>query len=409
MLQSQFPPSSMPTLPCAVSPALMMTNTPSSSVSTSYSTNCERVEGGGRREPEEDEFSVLDLLVDVIRKSLITGCGNSVDESWEMEIEIGSPKNVRHVAHVTFDKFDGFLGLPVEFQPDVPSRLLSASASVFGVTTESMQLSFDQRGNIVPTILLMMQQRLYDLGGLQAEGIFRINGENGQEERVRDQLNHGVIPDQVDVHCLAGLIKAWFRELPRGVLDSLSPEEVQHSHSEEQCLQLVTKLSPTEAALLDWALNLMADVAQMEHLNKMNAYNVAVVFAPNMTQMADPLTALMHAVQLTNFLKILIETKLQERRESSVESPSRIDSPLSDAAKSSFSSPRTNNMSDNLIGLTDEPQCRKAGPRTDAQSNKPHSRRGSKAVSEKQIRANVDRISAAGHTNSRPKRFEAWR
>lgn len=43
-------------------------------------------------------------------------------------------------------------------------------------------------------------------------------------------------------------------------------------------------LPPTEAALLDWALNLMADVVEHEHSNKMNARNIAMVFAPNMTQ-----------------------------------------------------------------------------------------------------------------------------
>jgi hypothetical protein len=41
----------------------------------------------------------------------------------------------------------------------------------------------------------------------QAEGIFRINAENGQEEHVRDQLNHGIVLDGIDVHCLASLIK----------------------------------------------------------------------------------------------------------------------------------------------------------------------------------------------------------
>ena len=68
------------------------------------------------------------------------------------------------------------------------------------------------------------------------------------------------------------------------MLDSLSPEQVMQSQSEEECAQLVRLLPHTEAALLDWAVNLMADVAQMEHLNKMNARNVAMVFAPNMTQ-----------------------------------------------------------------------------------------------------------------------------
>lgn len=41
------------------------------------------------------------------------------------------------------------------------------STTVFGVSTESMQLSYDSRGNIVPTILLLMQRRLYAQGGLQ--------------------------------------------------------------------------------------------------------------------------------------------------------------------------------------------------------------------------------------------------
>lgn len=58
------------------------------------------------------------------------------------------------------------------------------------------------------------------------------------------------------------------------------------SQSEEECAQLVRLLPQTEATLLDWAINLMADVAQLEHLNKMNARNVAMVFAPNMTQVS---------------------------------------------------------------------------------------------------------------------------
>lgn len=42
---------------------------------------------------------------------------------------------------------------------------------------------------------------------MQAEGVFRINPENSQEEKVRNQLNRGIVPHDIDVHCLAGLIK----------------------------------------------------------------------------------------------------------------------------------------------------------------------------------------------------------
>ncbi|XP_019199153.1 PREDICTED: rho GTPase-activating protein 5-like [Ipomoea nil] len=281
---------------------------------------------------ERDQLSLLALLVTLFRKSFWMACKTDraelcgpVGGDGGGGMEIGWPTNVRHVAHVTFDRFNGFLGLPVEFEPDVPRRAPSASATVFGVSTESMQLSFDSRGNSVPTILLLMQRRLYAQGGLQAEGIFRINAENSQEEYVREQLNRGVVPDGIDVHCLAGLIKAWFRELPSGVLDSLSQEHVMECQSEEDCTTLVRLLPTTEAALLDWAINLMADVVQEEHLNKMNARNIAMVFAPNMTQMADPLTALMYAVQVMNFLKMLIEKTLRERKDSVIEPASNIE------------------------------------------------------------------------------------
>ncbi|CAA6660674.1 unnamed protein product [Spirodela intermedia] len=244
-------------------------------------------------------------------------------------MEIGGPTNVRHLVHVTFDRFHGFLGLPVELEPEVPggrpvpgnsspllsslslSLSLSLLASVFGVSTESMQCSYDPRGNSVPTILLLMQRRLYEHGGLQAEGIFRINAENSQEEHVRGQLNSGIVPDDIDVHCLAGLIKG----AAIGVLDPLTPEQVMASQTEDDCAALAKLLPPPQAALLDWAVNLMADVAQHELHNKMNARNVAMVFAPNMTQMADPLTALMYAVQVMNLLKTLILRTLRERQE----------------------------------------------------------------------------------------------
>ncbi|CAL9198890.1 rho GTPase-activating protein 5 [Musa acuminata AAA Group] len=285
------------------------------------------VEPVGEEEEEEEEeeqqqLSVLALLLTVFRKSLL-GCKTegAGDEDFG-SMDIGWPTDVRHVAHVTFDRFHGFLGLPVEFEPEVPRRAPSASATVFGVSTESMQCSYDARGNSVPTILLLMQRRLYEQGGLRSEGIFRINADNSQEEYVRDQLNNGIVPEGIDVHCLAGLIKAWFRELPTGVLDTLSAEQVMQCQTEEDCARLARLLPTTEAALLDWAINLMADVVQEEQENKMNARNIATVFAPNMTQMADPLTALMYAVQVMNFLRMLILKTLKDRQEPTLEDAS---------------------------------------------------------------------------------------
>ncbi|XP_043709678.1 rho GTPase-activating protein 2-like [Telopea speciosissima] len=281
------------------------------------------VGGGTKRtksaEEQQNQLSLVTLLVAALRRSMVS-CRidrheDPVSNTTIHQMEIGWPTNVRHITHVTFDRFNGFLGLPIEFQLQIPFRVPSASASAFGISPESMQCSYDSKGNSVPSILLLMQERLYSQGGLKAEGIFRLNPENSQEEHVRDQLNRGIVPEDIDIHCLAGLIKAWFRELPAGVLDGLSPEQVLQCNTEEECVELVKQLMPTQAALLDWAIDLMVDVVEEEESNKMNARNIAMVFAPNMTQMSDPLTALMHSVQVMNLLKTLIIKTLREREE----------------------------------------------------------------------------------------------
>ncbi|XP_066393847.1 rho GTPase-activating protein 2-like [Miscanthus floridulus] len=277
-----------------------------------------KAEDGQQQGQGQGQGQVLALVLAALRKSVVLPCqmadaDDPAGAAWGMEI--GWPTDVRHVAHVTFDRLHGFLGLPVEFELEIPGQVPSASASVFGVSPESMQCGYDDKGNSVPKILLLMQERLYAQDGLKAEGIFRITPENSQEEHVREQLNSGIVPDDIDVHCLASLIKAWFRELPEGVLDRLSPEQVLHCNTEEQCIELVKLLPATQAALLHWVVELMADVVEEEESNKMNARNVAMVFAPNMTQMSDPLTALMHAVQVMNLLKTLILKTLRERED----------------------------------------------------------------------------------------------
>lgn len=70
-----------------------------------------------------NQFQILDILVTALRKSLVT-C--SVERDDVSSMDISSPVNVRHVSHVTFDRFNGFLGLPTEFEPEVPTRAPSA-------------------------------------------------------------------------------------------------------------------------------------------------------------------------------------------------------------------------------------------------------------------------------------------
>jgi hypothetical protein len=79
---------------------------------------------------------LVGAVVGALRRSLVMCSAGAVggedhdDEEdgseGERGIEIGRPTDVRHVSHVTFDRFGGFLGLPADLEPDVPRRTPSA-------------------------------------------------------------------------------------------------------------------------------------------------------------------------------------------------------------------------------------------------------------------------------------------
>ncbi|CAI7865242.1 unnamed protein product [Closterium sp. NIES-53] len=202
---------------------------------------------------------------------------------------------------------------PPSHFPPTPCRVQRCSLSVFGVRPVAMHYSVDAHGTSVPSILLLLQSRLYQLHGLSVEGIFRIAAQMEDEDGVRSQLSSGVLPPNLDVHSLAGLIKAWFRELPEGLLDLFTPNQVAGATEEAAASALAETLPAIHRELLDWVINLMADVVEHEAQNKMNARNIALVFAPNMTQVIDPMIGLQHAVRVMEFLRALVEKRRSER------------------------------------------------------------------------------------------------
>ena len=72
---------------------------------------------------QSNQFAILDILVAALKKSLVT-C--SVEREDVSSLDISWPTEVRHVSHVTFDRFNGFLGLPSELEPEVSKRVPSA-------------------------------------------------------------------------------------------------------------------------------------------------------------------------------------------------------------------------------------------------------------------------------------------
>lgn len=59
----------------------------------------------------------------------------------------------------------------------------------------------------VPAVLVTLRNYLYDHSGLRHEGVFRVQGDEKELQRIKNQLNKGTFTDCVDVNCIASLIK----------------------------------------------------------------------------------------------------------------------------------------------------------------------------------------------------------
>lgn len=77
------------------------------------------------REASAQLSGLVALVLASVRRSVVTLC-QAVEEGDDCSLEIGWPTDVQHVTHVTFDRYNGFLGLPQEFQVEVPGRVPSA-------------------------------------------------------------------------------------------------------------------------------------------------------------------------------------------------------------------------------------------------------------------------------------------
>ena len=84
---------------------------------------------GGGGEEEQNPASPVAVLLAALRKSMVACSVDSPDDvisAVHHPMEIGWPTNVKHVSHVTFDRFNSFLGLPLELQVHVPAPVPSA-------------------------------------------------------------------------------------------------------------------------------------------------------------------------------------------------------------------------------------------------------------------------------------------
>eukprot|EP00041_Stephanoeca_diplocostata_P011539 m.190993 g.190993 ORF g.190993 m.190993 type:complete len:538 (+) comp18581_c0_seq2:338-1951(+) len=145
----------------------------------------------------------------------------------------------------------------------------------------------DQLPIIASKCLAYLEER-----GLEEPGVFRLPGRSTRVEELVEAFNKGENPDiseEPEVHAIGSLLKRYLRELPTPLLSAerftafLSAAQVYDSNPAEGLVviqQLIRDLPVCNAYLLRGMCEFLAKVAARSDVNKMDAHNLAVVFAP---------------------------------------------------------------------------------------------------------------------------------
>lgn len=139
----------------------------------------------------------------------------------------------------------------------------------------------------IPIILPFLADGILALGGMKAEGIFRVPGDNDSVSRLKLRIDRGyyTLDGVDDPHVLASLLKLWLREL----CDPLVPEElydecVEHAKIPEACMQIVERLPTINRRVVLFVINFLQLFLEerVQSVTKMTPANLALVMAPNL-------------------------------------------------------------------------------------------------------------------------------
>jgi len=166
--------------------------------------------------------------------------------------------------------------------------LESIKRKVFGVPLEELMGHTSEQGKVVPSIMENIIRVLES--NVTVEGIFRLSGSAQLIEKLKDQLDRGkmVEYDQIkDVNAIAGLFKAWLRELP----DPLLTFKLYNNWIEAAKMEGKDKISALKAQLnllppinkfvMHTLCGLLVKIAAKGNINKMHPMNLSIVIGPN--------------------------------------------------------------------------------------------------------------------------------
>lgn len=224
-------------------------------------------------------------------------------------MDIGDPFNVMHLEHVHYDQDKRkYEGLPESWQP-VINKQFEVDPS------ELPMVNLPQYPHAIPQVLHQMKEYLLQHDALREEGIFRKQADSQETAVVKQELNTGKFVSCEDIHCVALLIKVWFRILPTSLLQGIPQDQIANCRTKEEAGVAVTQLEEPWHSIFLWLLDLCVEVCLLTADNRMNSQNLGIVIGPNLftPSFSDPREMMQFTQKVASFLDQAIQWRRATR------------------------------------------------------------------------------------------------
>ncbi|CAL8106476.1 unnamed protein product [Calicophoron daubneyi] len=218
---------------------------------------------------------------------------------------------------------------PKKKLPRVSSVPLQSGTSsiTFGVSLQEIN---ERDKTDIPLVVMDIFDFLLNYHGLEAEGIFRVNGnsrtvdalrtmmdENGANWRI-SELSYLASESErvVDIFSVASLLKLYLRELPEGLI----PADITQSFVEvlgetrndksacfSELERLITQLPAPNYTLLQHLCQFLYRVWGLRTINKMSSEALGIVFGPNVFRVSQQSGNILEQSTANRVMTLLIE------------------------------------------------------------------------------------------------------
>jgi hypothetical protein len=195
--------------------------------------------------------------------------------------------------------------------PSISNLLYSNAPVVFGQALQPNDTT-------IPQIIIKCKQYL-EKYGLKTSGLFRVNANLVLIRQLKEEINKGNDPlppleqNTMDVHTVAGLFKAYFRELREPLctfeLYNCFLASAAISQHEVRCRRirdLLHYLPASNYIHFRFLIEFLAVVSEHHTENLMNATNLALVFAPALFWQKDSNDTLSDSPYACKVVELLI-------------------------------------------------------------------------------------------------------